>query len=88
MTRDSFVEILWNNIIESSKKNFERFPPSLMVVSGSMPFDFQSIMLYPTKMFSHNGLQTLQSIDQNNEINPSHLLSKGDKERLDQVYLK
>ncbi len=87
--RDSYITILWDNIIESSKLNFESFPITLMKVSGSQPFDFNSIMLYPSKMFSKNGYPVMQSLNPQNEINPNDSsLSNGDLIRLENIYLK
>lgn len=85
--RDAYISVLWENIIETSRKNFELFPTSLMKVSGGHSFDFQSIMLYPPKMFTKNGLPTLQSLNTQNEIRPSTSLSASDKLRLEQAYL-
>lgn len=84
--RDIYIDIQWDNIIESKKINFELFPGSLMKVSGRAPFDFQSIMLYPPNMFSKNGHQTMNPVNKKNEISPSHGLSSGDLLRLANAY--
>lgn len=87
--RDGYVDIRWEDIIESKKINFELFPFSLMKVSGKAQFDFKSIMLYPPTTFTKNGRPTILPIDANNEIAPSHgTLSSGDLLRLSAAYSK
>lgn len=85
--RDRFVEVMWDNIQEKYKHNFELFPASLMVLSGASSFDFESIMLYQPTAFSKNGGLTLKSKTEF-QLAPSAALSAGDIQRLVQVYGK
>lgn len=84
--RDAYVNIQWNNIIESKKINFELFPFALMKVSGKAQFDFHSIMLYPPTTFTKNGQETIVPIDSKNEISRANNLSAGDLLRLSSAY--
>jgi uncharacterized protein (TIGR02145 family) len=45
--RDNYVTILWDNIIDSYKNNFNEYPKSL----NTSGFDFNSIMLYDSWAF-------------------------------------
>lgn len=84
--RDSFVEIVWDNIKEEYKYNFEMLPESFMKVSGSTGFDFNSLMIYPSNSFAkNNGLITIKA-KQNSQIKPSLSLSPSDLERLRKFY--
>ncbi len=82
--RDSFVSVQWQNISDHARVNFELFPHESMKVSGLGPFDFESIMLYPSTMFSKDGSsETLKSRIEGKSIQPSHKLSSGDLLRLE-----
>lgn len=60
--RDSFIEIQWNNIQDNAQINFEVFPAGFMKLSGLGAFDYESLMLYPAKMFSKDGFsETMRS---------------------------
>ncbi len=85
LDRDAYVSIAWDNVIESAKINFERFPENLMKVSGRSPFDYESLMIYPQNSFSKNGQDTLLSAP-GNRILPSRQLSPKDRQRLNEVY--
>lgn len=84
--RDSFVEILWGNIQDSAKVNFEVFPSGFMKLNGLGAFDYESLMLYPAKMFSKDGfLETMRSRQEGAAIRPSSGLSSGDILRLERM---
>lgn len=83
--RDRFVEVMWDNIQEKYKHNFELFPASLMVLSGASAFDFESVMLYQPTAFSKNGGVTMKSKTEF-QLAPSAALSAGDIQRLTNVY--
>ena len=84
--RDSFIEIHPENIQETAKLNFERFPPELMKVSGLGAFDYESIMLYPGTMFSKDGTsETMNSRIDGRRIHPGAKPSLGDILRLEQL---
>ena len=84
--RDDFISMQWPNIDPKYKINFEKFSSQLMRLSGQSEFDFQSIMIYPTTMFSTNGGATMQSKFENQSIIPSRSLSQKDIERINKVY--
>jgi hypothetical protein len=84
--RDSSVDILWSNIDPQYNVNFEKFSDATMKLSGLSSFDFQSIMLYPPKMFSSNNQQTMLSKVEGQTINPGQGLSVKDIERLNKNY--
>ena len=78
--RDTYVRVVADNIMPGFEQNFALFPWSMMTVSGSAPFDFGSLMMYPPNSFSKNGQPTLQSKVPGYEIlqaqspNPSDLI--------------
>lgn len=84
--RDSYVQVLKDNVQSGYEINFEMFPSSMMTLSGAGAFDFRSIMLYAPTSFSKNGQETLKSKKSEHEIAPSKQLSAGDVLRLQQVY--
>ena len=53
--RDTYVQVLWNNIIPGSEGNFGINNFALL----STPYDFESIMHYHRQAFSKNGSYTL-----------------------------
>lgn len=84
--RDASVRILWENISDLHKVNFEKFSSEAMKVSGLSKFDFESIMLYPDTMFSLNGQPTIKPLIDQQLIAPKPYLSAKDIERVNQVY--
>ncbi|WP_291515439.1 M12 family metallopeptidase [Bdellovibrio sp. ArHS] len=85
--REAFVQVLKDNVEEGYLINFEIFPPSLMKVSGLAPFDYNSLMLYPSDTFAKPGTsQTLVSKDPGRQIAPLRALSQADIQRLYQAY--
>lgn len=86
MDRDAFVQIIFENVDERYKVNFEKFPESYMKASGLAKFDYRSLMIYSPQMFSRGGLVTMQSKINGQEIAPGPALSSKDIERLQQLY--
>lgn len=85
--RDAYVKINWNNITPSAKINFEKFPSSMMLVSGGAAFDYRSIMIYPPTTFALNASEeTMLPTNNRDVIEPSDGLSLGDVIRLGNVY--
>lgn len=84
--RDQFITMNPENIEEQYQDNFFRLPPALMTVSGLAPFDFESLMIYPTDMFSKNRQPTMQSKIKDQEIRPGATLSPRDIERVNKAY--
>jgi len=85
--RDAFVQVNFDNVEEGAEINFELFPQSLMTVSGTMPFDFESIMIYPATIFARsNNVLTMQSKVQGRMIVPASHLTRSDLLRLERAY--
>lgn len=84
--RDNYIDIIWTNIDSRYNINFEKFSNSLMRVSGFAKFDFESIMIYPQKMFSANGQITMKSKVDGEAVNPGQGLSAKDIERINKIY--
>ena len=84
--RDSSIQVLSANVDETYQDNFAKLPQDFMVISGLGPFDFDSIMIYPTSMFSKNGGPTMESVVKGQTINPSRSLSTEDVNRVNQIY--
>merc|ERR1719476_1038162 len=58
--RDNFVNILYGNIIEKNKFNFNKYTTSRIDSRGT-PYDYDSMMHYGGKFFSRNGRLTIQT---------------------------
>jgi hypothetical protein len=84
--RDQFVEILWDNIEEQYRVQFSIVPEALMIAAKGMPFDYESVMLYPSTTFAKRpGLTTIRAVN-NSAIAPAPGLSKLDIEKLYKLY--
>lgn len=55
--RDKYLTILWSNIQNNMKSEFQRMGSGQNKILG--PFDYQSIMLYGARLFSANGRDTM-----------------------------
>ena len=57
--RDQFIRIAWENIIPNMEHNFDQH-----ITDGDDigPYDYDSVMHYPAKAFSSNGLDTIVAI--------------------------
>jgi astacin len=80
--RENFIEILWENIIDSTLHNFQQHISDGDDVGG---YDYGSIMHYPAKAFSKNGKPTIAA------KNGAHIgqrdgLSAGDIATVNEVY--
>jgi hypothetical protein len=85
--RDTYVEILWDNVLEEFKYNFELLPEAMMRVSGTGKFDYDSIMIYPSSSFAkRSGLTTIKSKQSATNIRSNQTLSTIDIERLLKFY--
>ncbi len=86
--RDQYLQIIWENIDDVNKPQFKKLPNDYMGVSGR-PFDYQSIMLYPSETFSmHPGEPALLTSDGDIIPRTENLLSDEDITRINQTYPK
>jgi hypothetical protein len=85
--RDKYVKIHWENIDREFNFAFSKMQPqenSLFV-----PFDFDSVMLYPPNGFSKNGKETMSSKIPGKRVKMPQekpVLSEGDTFSIDRLY--
>ncbi len=84
--RDSYIQIIWDNIDEKYFHNFQVLPPSLMIVSGSQTFDYRSIMMYAPNIFAKKADHPTMTSKTLQPIEPSSQLSEFDVLRLRRAY--
>ena len=80
--RDAFVTINWENIEPGKESNFSQHVSDGDDVGT---YDYDSIMHYPRKAFSKNGLDTIVPIDPSAVIGESNGLSEGDIHAINSV---
>lgn len=56
--RDEFIEIIWENVREQHKSNFEKYGTN-MVSSYDVEYDYGSVLHYSEKAFSIDGSPTI-----------------------------
>ncbi|XP_065059026.1 zinc metalloproteinase nas-4-like [Rhopilema esculentum] len=81
--RDSFVKVLWWNIIYGAEKNFLTYNHGI-IDTLRMPYDIHSLMHYDNKAFTKNFGDTMQAKENPTESLGGKTFSKID---LKQVYL-
>jgi hypothetical protein len=85
--RDSFVEVLWDDIEEKYRDQFAIVPETFMEAAARGPFDYHSIMLYPPTLFAaHAGAPTMRSRTDQPIAPARDGLSAGDLEKVSAVY--
>ena len=62
--RDDHVEILWDNIQDDFKGNFNKYVPTFINAHG-VPYDLMSMMHYTSIMASKNQNITIRTLDEN-----------------------
>jgi len=84
--RDYYVKIIWGNIPEKVRHNFNKYS-STVVNHFNLPYDFQSVMHYGGADFG-NGRTTIQTLDptKQNVIGQRNGVSAGDIELLKKMY--
>jgi hypothetical protein len=82
--RDQHIRIVWENIEEDNKFNFERH--SMMVGEDTGTYDFGSIMHYGPFAFSKNGQRTMTKIDGSSFSEQRSSLSPGDIAGVSRMY--
>jgi hypothetical protein len=80
--RDNYVTILWNNILDDAKHNFEIDPGSVNLG----PYDYASIMHYDAFAFSKNGQPTIVTKPAGIPIGQRNGLSQGDINAVAMLY--
>ncbi|XP_071959068.1 uncharacterized protein [Antedon mediterranea] len=56
--RDGYVNIYWENVVNSQRSNFHKYSADAVNLVGT-PYDYSSIMHYPLHAFSKNGKITI-----------------------------
>lgn len=85
--RDNFVKILWENIDEENRYNFDKVDPRKFK-NFDTEYDYYSIMHYDPMAFSENGKRTIVPRNKQfrNTIGQRVGLSLGDVERINNMY--
>lgn len=82
--RDSYVQIVWENISDSAKGNFNIIKSGLLIGD----YDYDSIMHYGAKAFSKNGKETIIPLQAGTVIGQRKGLSKKDITAINTMYPK
>jgi hypothetical protein len=80
--RDQFVHIAWENILPNMEHNFDQHITDGDDIGG---YDYDSIMHYPAKAFSSNGLDTIVALG-GQQIGQRLALSAADIATVQQLY--
>jgi hypothetical protein len=80
--RNQFVEIVWANIMEGYKSQFQ----DLSNGRDLQAYDYESILHYPPRAFSANGLETIKPKQAGVVIGQRTKLSDGDIKSLEELY--
>lgn len=81
--RDNYIRILWDNIEDSHKFNFEQH---LSDGRDFGEYDYQSIMHYASNVFSKNGQPTIVPIAEDVEIGQRRSVSPKDVAAINAMY--
>lgn len=81
--RDQYVQIVWDNVIEEYKHNFNQH---LYNSADLGPYNYDSIMHYSTYAFSKNDEKTIIPLQPNTVIGQRDHLSAGDIEAVNEMY--
>ncbi|MBU3916432.1 hypothetical protein KKA14_12930 [bacterium] len=83
--RDTYVQIIWANILSAYLDNFET-KDNPLIVEQSYEYDFNSIMHYPEVSFSSNGSPTIVSVDSSDDINRLGKITALDALKMEDIY--
>jgi hypothetical protein len=73
--RDQYVEVIWENIPEADRHNFEKLVDQVQTVG---PYDYSSVMHYPGNAYGIRGQTTLKPLKPNVYLGQRRGLSEGD----------
>lgn len=84
--RDNYIRINENNIKAGTKPNFEKFNADV-VTDFNLPYDYESIMHYPSLAFSNNGSPTITGFYAGSEkMGQREKLSAIDIQKINKMY--
>ncbi|XP_020901633.1 zinc metalloproteinase nas-15 [Exaiptasia diaphana] len=83
--RDNYVTIMWNNIIEKSKFNFNKYNRGTIDSLGT-PYDYGSVMHYGSRAFSKNGRPTIVAKQSGVTLGQRRGLSAIDAKQMNLMY--
>ncbi|XP_045502196.1 uncharacterized protein LOC123699310 [Colias croceus] len=83
--RDDFIDVLWENIIQTTRHNFRKYN-SFAVSDFGVGYDYESVLHYSRKAFSVNGKDTLVPKQRGAEIGQRIGLSQKDTQKLNKMY--
>ncbi len=83
--RDTYVTIIWENIIAAYLDNFET-KDNPLITEQSYDYDFTSIMHYPKVSFSSNGFATIVAVDSSNDISRLGTITTIDAQKIADIY--
>ncbi len=81
--RDSYIQIVWENIQSGKEHNFQQ---SLSSTIDYGEYDYSSIMHYGSYFYSVNGLPTILPLQRNQNIGQRTALSDGDIDAIFKLY--
>jgi astacin len=80
--RDGHVRLLWENVQKFGLSQFGASSPS----TDLGPYDYYSVMHYPTESFSKNGLPTIETRPAGIPMGRTLVLSDGDIDAVNRLY--
>jgi hypothetical protein len=86
--RDQYVRVLWENIREGAKHNFDKHDDGIVTTA----YDYSSVLHYSRNTFGKTNpatgavLNTLESLVSAQSISPGDLLSAGDVQGINEIY--
>jgi hypothetical protein len=81
--RDQYVEVVWDNIPEADRHNFEKLVDQVQTLG---PYDYASVMHYPGNAYGIRGQTTLKPLQPNVYLGQRRGLSEGDMAALATLY--
>ncbi|KAM7433975.1 hypothetical protein ABFA07_015860 [Porites harrisoni] len=83
--RDSYVTIMWNNIIERNKFNFNKYNRGTIDSLGTK-YDYGSVMHYGSRAFSKNGRPTIVAKQSGVTLGQRRGISATDAKQMNLLY--